>query len=99
MHSGRSVRISIKLSSKYMNEFDRELIDSSPVLAFLVVNRTRSIMNLFNKQPTLGKDVFVAPNAIIVGDVKLGNQSSVFYGSVLRGELLDANPTTCRLFY
>lgn len=43
-------------------------------------------MNLFDRQPALGRDVFVAPNAVVVGDVKIGNQSSVFYGSVLRGQ-------------
>ena len=42
-------------------------------------------MNLFDKQPAVGNDVFVAPNAAVIGDVKLGNKASVFYGSVLRG--------------
>ena len=42
-------------------------------------------MNLYNKQPVLGKDVFVAPNAVVVGDVELGNKASVYYGAVLRG--------------
>lgn len=42
-------------------------------------------MNLFHKQPVLGKDVFVAPNAVVVGDVELGNKASVYYGAVLRG--------------
>ena len=42
-------------------------------------------MSLFNKQPVLGKDAFVAPNAVVVGDVQLGNKASVYYGAVLRG--------------
>jgi carbonic anhydrase/acetyltransferase-like protein (isoleucine patch superfamily) len=42
-------------------------------------------MNLFDKQPVLGTDVFVAPNAAVIGDVTLGNHASVFYGTVLRG--------------
>jgi carbonic anhydrase/acetyltransferase-like protein (isoleucine patch superfamily) len=43
-------------------------------------------MNLFDKKPALGSDVFVAPSAAVIGDVKLGSKSSVFYGSVLRGK-------------
>lgn len=33
-----------------------------------------------------GNDVFIAPNAIVIGDVYLGNNSSVWYGAVLRGD-------------
>lgn len=43
-------------------------------------------MNLFDKAPQLGRDVFVADNAVVMGDVKLGDKASVFYGAVLRGE-------------
>ena len=38
--------------------------------------------------PTLGNDVFVAPDAWIIGNVDLGDQVSVFFGSVLRGDIL-----------
>ena len=40
------------------------------------------------KRPHLGTFTFVAPNASVVGDVKLGNNSSIWYGAVLRGEKL-----------
>jgi len=43
-------------------------------------------LNLFDKVPSLGRDVFVAPSAAVIGNVKLGDKASVFYGSVLRGE-------------
>lgn len=39
------------------------------------------------KRPTLGPGAFVAPNASVIGDVKLGSNSSVWYGAVLRGRL------------
>jgi carbonic anhydrase/acetyltransferase-like protein (isoleucine patch superfamily) len=45
-------------------------------------------MNLGSRQPILGKDVFVASNAVVVGDVQLGNQSSVYMGAVLRGNAM-----------
>ena len=36
--------------------------------------------------PRKGEGVFVSPSANIIGDVKLGSRSSVWYGAVLRGE-------------
>ncbi len=38
--------------------------------------------------PRKGEDVFIAPNANVLGDVKLGSRSSIWYGAVLRGEQL-----------
>lgn len=37
--------------------------------------------------PRLGQDVFLAPTATVVGDVELGDGSSVWFGSVLRGDV------------
>jgi carbonic anhydrase/acetyltransferase-like protein (isoleucine patch superfamily) len=37
--------------------------------------------------PALGKSVFVAPGARLVGDVTLGDHSSVWYNAVLRGDI------------
>ena len=39
------------------------------------------------KEPTLVDDVFIAPGATVVGDVRLGSRSSVWYGCVLRGDI------------
>ena len=55
------------------------------IVFFVAVNRARSVMNLYDKAPILGRNVFIAPNALVSGDVKVGNNSSVFYGSVVRG--------------
>lgn len=38
--------------------------------------------------PTIGKEVFVAPDAWVIGDVELGNNVSVFFGAILRGDIL-----------
>lgn len=35
---------------------------------------------------TKGKEVFIAPNATIIGKVTLGDESSVWFGAVLRGD-------------
>ena len=39
------------------------------------------------KQPKLGKKVFIARSATVIGDVTLGAHSSVWYGAVLRGDI------------
>src|SRR5580698_4085157 len=39
------------------------------------------------RQPRLGKGVFIAKTATVIGDVTLGAHSSVWYGAVLRGDI------------
>jgi carbonic anhydrase/acetyltransferase-like protein (isoleucine patch superfamily) len=45
------------------------------------------LIALDGKTPRLGSRVFVADGAVLVGDVELGDDSSVFYNAVLRGDL------------
>ena len=40
-----------------------------------------------NNQPVIHKSVFIAPTAQIIGDVHIGQKSSVWFQSVLRGDL------------
>ena len=37
--------------------------------------------------PTLHPTTFIAPGAVVVGDVTLGEQSSVWYSAVIRGDM------------
>ena len=39
------------------------------------------------KKPELGKGVYIASTAVVIGDVALGAHSSVWYGAVLRGDI------------
>jgi carbonic anhydrase/acetyltransferase-like protein (isoleucine patch superfamily) len=39
-------------------------------------------------RPQLGRDVYVAPGAHVIGDVTLGDESSVWFGAVIRGDLM-----------
>jgi carbonic anhydrase/acetyltransferase-like protein (isoleucine patch superfamily) len=39
------------------------------------------------KKPALGKDVYIARGAVVVGDVTLGDGASVWYNAVLRGDI------------
>ena len=41
---------------------------------------------LEDKQPVLAEDTFVAPTAVLVGDVQLAEQTGIWYGAVLRAD-------------
>jgi carbonic anhydrase/acetyltransferase-like protein (isoleucine patch superfamily) len=41
-----------------------------------------------NHTPSLGEDVWVAPSATVVGDVVIGEGSSIWYGAVVRGDVM-----------
>ena len=44
------------------------------------------IVEYGGKRPRIGRDVFIAPTAVIIGDVEIGDGASVWYGVVLRGD-------------
>ncbi len=37
--------------------------------------------------PVIGEDCFIAPNATIVGNVQMGNQCSIWFNAVVRGDV------------
>lgn len=39
--------------------------------------------------PVIGSNVFIAENAVIIGDVTIGDESSIWYNCVLRGDMND----------
>lgn len=41
------------------------------------------------KSPALGKNVMISPGAHIIGDVTIGDDSSIWYNCVLRGDMND----------
>jgi carbonic anhydrase/acetyltransferase-like protein (isoleucine patch superfamily) len=45
------------------------------------------ILPVLDKSPEWGEDVFIAENATIVGDVKMGDQCSVWFQAVIRGDV------------
>ena len=47
----------------------------------------KQLDTFLRKQPKLGKSVFIAKTASVLGDVNLGDFSSVWYGAVLRGDI------------
>lgn len=44
------------------------------------------ILPFLDVWPRFGRDVFLAPNAAVTGDVVLGDEVSVWFGAVIRGD-------------
>ncbi len=44
------------------------------------------ILPFQGKEPRIDPSAFIAPNAVIIGDVEIGAESSVWFGAVLRGD-------------
>jgi gamma-carbonic anhydrase len=40
-----------------------------------------------NRDPKIHETAFIAEDAVVIGDVEIGERSSVWYGSVLRGDV------------
>ncbi|HZK02119.1 MAG TPA: gamma carbonic anhydrase family protein [Anaerovoracaceae bacterium] len=45
------------------------------------------IKNLQHKKVAIHSDVFIAETAVVVGDVSIGEDSSLWYGAAVRGDL------------
>jgi|SRR5215472_3777977 len=39
------------------------------------------------RRPKIGKNVFIAPNAVVIGDVEIGDDSSIWFGVTIRGDV------------
>ncbi|WP_409293425.1 gamma carbonic anhydrase family protein [Peribacillus sp. SCS-37] len=44
----------------------------------------------YEKEPVIAEDAYIAENAVITGDVEIGSESSVWFNTVIRG---DVSPT------
>ena len=40
------------------------------------------------KRPVIGRGVFLAETSVVIGDVEIGEQSSIWYGTVVRGDMM-----------
>jgi carbonic anhydrase/acetyltransferase-like protein (isoleucine patch superfamily) len=47
----------------------------------------KQLDTFLRKKPTLGKSVYIARGAVVLGDVTLGEYSSVWFNAVLRGDI------------
>jgi len=51
------------------------------------LSRHRRVMAFNNFKPTIGQNAWIAPNASVIGKVEIGSMSSIWYGSVIRGDV------------
>jgi carbonic anhydrase/acetyltransferase-like protein (isoleucine patch superfamily) len=45
-----------------------------------------TLLELDGVAPTIGEDVWLAPTAVLVGDVRVGDRANIWFGAVLRGD-------------
>ena len=45
-----------------------------------------TIIEVNGVAPTIGQDVFLAPTAVLAGDVRVADRANVWFGAVLRGD-------------
>jgi carbonic anhydrase/acetyltransferase-like protein (isoleucine patch superfamily) len=45
-----------------------------------------TLIELNGVAPTIGIDVWLAPTAVLIGDVRVGDRANIWFGTVLRGD-------------
>lgn len=45
------------------------------------------IIPLLGKEPSLGKNCFIAPNATLIGDISAGDECSFWFNTIVRGDV------------
>lgn len=45
-----------------------------------------TVVELDGVAPAIGEDVFIAPTAVLIGDVRVGDRANIWFGTVLRGD-------------
>ncbi len=48
---------------------------------------TKNIISLNGKTPAIAADAFIAPSAYVIGDTVIGEQSSIWFNCVVRGDV------------
>lgn len=51
------------------------------------ISKHRTVLGIYEKVPRLPASGFIAPSASVMGDVTIGERSSIWYGAVLRGDV------------
>src|SRR6266513_3477416 len=52
-----------------------------------MADTAKQLETFLRKKPKLGRGAYIAQGAIVVGDVTIGDYSSVWYNAVLRGDI------------
>jgi carbonic anhydrase/acetyltransferase-like protein (isoleucine patch superfamily) len=64
----------------------RHLADLSVNFLAIALGETMPLYALENRTPSIHPDAFIHPDAVVIGDVHIGADSSVWPGAVLRGD-------------
>ena len=46
-----------------------------------------NVIKRLKQKPTIGKDVFIAHNSIVIGDVEIGDDASIWFNVVIRADV------------
>lgn len=84
-----------KQSPELVNIYYSGLLSTS----LAVVNKAQTLAPYGGAVPKISDEVFVAPNASVIGSVTIGKGSSVWYGAVLRGEVWCLNAVCAVSFF
>lgn len=79
----------LTLSYKFAVFYNLHLIQNSICIFAENLFNMAIIRELNSITPSIGKNCFLAENAALIGDVVIGDDCSIWYGAVLRG---DVNP-------
>ena len=52
----------------------------------MAVRESKLIYSLEGRTPQMHGETFIAPTAVVIGDVRIAHESSVWWGAVLRGD-------------
>ena len=45
-----------------------------------------TLIEVDGRAPTIGADAWLAPTAVLIGDVRVGDRANIWFGTVLRGD-------------
>ena len=71
----------------FLRSFSSSKAIEAPKKFSETISKARAVMNLYELTPYSVGEVFVAPNATIVGDVFLGHKVNIGHGTVIRGDI------------
>jgi len=77
----RQLRDGVPIKSGLADRF------STPRFIVRYYSGVKMILNYLGTKPKIGKDVFIAEGAKIIGDVEIGNYSSIWFNAVVRGDV------------
>src|SRR5436189_1793545 len=73
-------------STSYMQSIIAAIFLRSGRISFMI-EVEKQLDTFLQKQPRLGAGTYVATGAVVIGDVTLGDNASVWYNAVVRGDI------------